>query len=63
MVRLARVAAQASQTLGGKEEAFRWLHQPNPVLGHRTPLSLLDTDNGARKVEEVLGRIEHGVYS
>jgi putative toxin-antitoxin system antitoxin component (TIGR02293 family) len=63
LFRLARVAAQASQTLGDEGKASLWLRRPNRALGNRAPLSLLDTDIGARQVEDVLGRIEHGVYS
>jgi uncharacterized protein (DUF2384 family) len=32
-------------------------------LGHATPLALADTEFGAREVEDLLGRLEHGVYS
>lgn len=63
LFRLARVAAQAVEVLGSEKKASRWLHASNRALGGEAPLALLDTDVGARQVEEVLGRIEHGVYS
>lgn len=63
LFRLARIAAQAAEVLGSTEKAARWLQRPNRALGGRVPLGLLDTDPGTREVEEVLGRIEHGVYS
>jgi putative toxin-antitoxin system antitoxin component (TIGR02293 family) len=63
LFRLARLAAQAAQVLGSEDKASRWLHTPNRALGGEAPLTLLDTDLGARQVEDVLGRIEHGVYS
>lgn len=63
LVRLARILAQAVDVLGSNEKASQWLQRPNRALGGETPLSLLDTDLGSRQVEEVLGRIEHGVYS
>lgn len=63
LVRLARVAAQAEETLGSAERAAAWLQRPNRALGGEPPLALLDTDLGAREVEAVLGRLEHGVYS
>lgn len=62
LFRLVRIATQATEVLG-TENAKRWLHTPNRGLGGHRPLALLDTDLGARQVEEVLGRIEHGVYS
>jgi putative toxin-antitoxin system antitoxin component (TIGR02293 family) len=61
--RLARIAARAEEVLGSLEKARLWLLQPNRALGSTTPLSLLDTDEGARHVEAILGRIEHGVFS
>lgn len=61
--RMVRIAVQASQVLGSDDKAAQWLHAVNRALGGQTPLALLDTDLGARQVEEVLGRIEHGVFS
>jgi uncharacterized protein (DUF2384 family) len=43
--------------LGGSEKAGRWLQQANRALAGKTPLSLLDTDAGASRVGEVLGRM------
>jgi putative toxin-antitoxin system antitoxin component (TIGR02293 family) len=63
LLRLARVSAQASATLGSDEKAVRWLRRPNRALGNRAPLDLIDSDIGTRQVEEVLGRIEHGNLS
>jgi len=63
LFRLARIAAQTAEVLGSTDKAARWLRQPNRALGGRVPLALLDTDAGTREVEEVLGRIEHGVVS
>ena len=63
LVRLGRVAVLAEETLGNAVKAGRWLREPNPVLGDSAPLRWLDTDVGAREVEEVLIRIAHGVSS
>ena len=63
LFRVARVAALAEESLGGREKAARWLKRPNRALGNAIPLDHLDTDLGARQVEDVLGRISHGVYS
>jgi putative toxin-antitoxin system antitoxin component (TIGR02293 family) len=47
---------------GDPEVAREWLLTPNPALDHEIPLRLLRTGSGARVVEAVLIRIEHGVY-
>ena len=47
---------------GSRGGAVRWFATPNPALSGETPLSLLDTDAGVRQVDDVLTRIEFGVY-
>lgn len=63
VLRLARVVAAAVDVLGSGSKASRWLQRPNRALGNETPLSQMDTDAGVRMVEQLLGRIEHGVFS
>lgn len=41
----------------------RWLRRPLALLGGQSPLELLDTASGFQVVDELLGRIEYGVYS
>lgn len=62
-VRLARVYASAVEMIGDQGKAVEWLQTPNRALGGERPLDQLDTDIGARAVEDVLGRIAYGVYS
>lgn len=61
LYRLARIAGQAVAVLGTEEKAATWLRRANRALNGEVPLGLLDTDLGARQIEDVLGRIEHGV--
>lgn len=61
VVRLARTQAMADDVLGSRAEAHAWLREANGALGGQTPLLLLDTEEGGRAVEAVLGRIAHGV--
>jgi putative toxin-antitoxin system antitoxin component (TIGR02293 family) len=63
VVRLARVLALAKETLGDMDRASRWLQTPNRALEGDKPIDRLDTDIGVRSVEQVLGRIEYGLYS
>lgn len=62
-LRLLRIWDLAHNVLGAHDKALRWLHRENRALGGTVPLSLLDTDIGTQAVEDVLGRIEHGVFS
>lgn len=63
VVRLARILALAKETLGSMDKAGRWLQTPNRALEGDRPIDRLDTDIGVRSVEQVLGRIEYGLYS
>lgn len=62
-VRFARIYANAVEMIGDEERAVEWLRTPNRALGGERPLDQLDTDIGARAVEDILGRIAYGVYS
>ncbi|MFN2459486.1 MAG: antitoxin Xre/MbcA/ParS toxin-binding domain-containing protein [Candidatus Velthaea sp.] len=62
-VRVARIVAAALEYLGDESLAVAWLRDENRALGGARPLEQLDTEIGAREVEDVLGRIAYGVYS
>lgn len=62
LARLARIAVRAAEALGSQEKANRWLVTPNRAMGGQRPLDLVHTDTGSVLVEDVLGRIEHGVF-
>lgn len=63
LYRLARIVALANEYLGGNERAMRWLKRPNHALGDVAPVAALDTELGARQVENLLGRIAYGGIS
>jgi len=63
LMRIGRVAALAAVTLGTREKAAGWLKRNNRALANQSPLDRLDTDLGAREVEDLLLRIASGVYS
>lgn len=63
LLRVGSVVRKAMDVLEEKEAARRWMTQPKRALGGITPLACCDTEIGAREVEALLGRIEHGVFS
>jgi putative toxin-antitoxin system antitoxin component (TIGR02293 family) len=63
LYRLARIYALASDVLEDEAAAVRWLRSPQRALGEVKPLDLASTDAGAREVEQLLGRLEHGVFT
>jgi len=59
--RLARVVALA-ETLWDEPLAARaFLNRPHPLLNGRTPLDVARTELGARRVEQLLYDVEHGL--
>lgn len=63
VVRFARLLGRAAEVLESIEDARRWLNAPQLGLGRAVPLEYAETEVGAREVENLLGRIEYGVYS
>ena len=62
-LRLARIAVQAERVFGEPEKAHRWLRKAKRDLKGETPLAYLASEAGARVVEEMLHRIEHGIFA
>jgi putative toxin-antitoxin system antitoxin component (TIGR02293 family) len=63
IVRFARLFGKAIEALGNQEDARQWLNSPQFGLGGSIPLEFATTEIGAREVENLLGRIQYGVYS
>lgn len=49
--------------LFGKEKFQRWIRSSIIVLNDKSPLVFMDTPIGINMIEDILGRIEHGVFS
>jgi putative toxin-antitoxin system antitoxin component (TIGR02293 family) len=63
VVRFARILRKSLEVLESDENARQWLNARQYGLGGATPLEFARTECGAREVEDLLTRIEHGVYS
>lgn len=65
--RLLRASRVLGKTLtlfeGDRDAATEWLTTAQPALGGALPIDLAKSDVGAREVESLLGRLEHGVFS
>ena|ERR1041385_3211226 len=60
---LAQLLFRATDVFDDEKEAVRWLKSPIRALDDHTPLDYAHTAVGIREVENVLGRIEHGIFS
>ncbi len=65
--RLLRISTVFEKTVdlfeGDVAGAVAWLTSPKRALGRETPLAYSRTELGAREVEDLIGRLEHGVFS
>ena len=59
--RLARITALAEQVLESREAAQDFLTSPHALLEGQVPVDLAATDLGARRVENVLWRLEYSL--
>jgi putative toxin-antitoxin system antitoxin component (TIGR02293 family) len=63
LARLIRLVRRATTVVGSEIEARDWLTAPAPALDRRNPLEVAATEIGAERVFQLLGRIEHGVFT
>jgi len=63
VMRLSRLVDHAAKVFGDVEKARAWLKFPQVGLGGAVPLDYAQTEVGAREVDDLLGRIDYGVYS
>jgi len=62
-VEIAKVLQHAYDVFRDKDKLKRWLNAENKALNNLKPVELFDTLSGLVLVNDVLGRIEEGVYS
>jgi putative toxin-antitoxin system antitoxin component (TIGR02293 family) len=63
VMRFWRILNHATNLFGTVDRARQWLKFPQFGLGGVVPLEFAKTEVGAREVEDLLGRIDYGVYS
>ena len=61
--KFAEILATATEVFGSQSEAEQWMIAPAVALDQRRPIDLLGSPVGLELVEQLLGRIEHGVYT
>jgi putative toxin-antitoxin system antitoxin component (TIGR02293 family) len=63
LYRIQRLFSKALEVFNDVDLARKWLKEDAYGLGDVSPLEYAETEIGAREVEYLLGRIEHGVFS
>ncbi|MDI1248336.1 MAG: DUF2384 domain-containing protein [Lacunisphaera sp.] len=60
-IRLMRLFNRAKDVFVTDENTRGWFNAKILALGWKTPLEYAQTEPGAREVENIIGRIEHGI--
>jgi putative toxin-antitoxin system antitoxin component (TIGR02293 family) len=63
VLRMKRVVEYAERVFGDPTKAHRWLREPSRALNKAVPIELLETEEGARIVENELGVIDYGMFA
>lgn len=62
-IEIANTIAKGLSIFEDPEKLNRWLHKENKALNLQKPFDLLNTPTGIKLVNQILGRIEDGIYS
>ena len=63
VLRIGLLFQKTLDVLGDGLRARRWLSTPKKAFGGETPLQVARSELGARRVEDLLGQLEHGVFA
>jgi putative toxin-antitoxin system antitoxin component (TIGR02293 family) len=63
VLQIAEVFSRGNEVFGSPDHFQDWMKADNVSLGGKRPIDLLPSRYGAQMVLDVIGRIEHGVFS
>lgn len=63
IIEIAKVVEHALDVFGDEEKVKKWLSLPNRALNNIKPIDLFHIPTGLSLVNDILGRIEHGIFS
>lgn len=53
----------AIEVFGNERKALTWLNARRAYLHGKTPMAIINTEEGFQEVMTLLGRIDHGIFS
>ena len=62
-VRAARVLALAERVFANRDKAFSWMRKAKKRFNGETPMEMLQTEAGARLVEQMLIQVDEGMFA
>jgi putative toxin-antitoxin system antitoxin component (TIGR02293 family) len=61
--KFAEILARATELFGDQREAEKWLSSPATALDQKRPLDMLQSPIGIKLLEDLLTRMDYGVYT
>lgn len=61
--RIAKITELSDQVFANPEKSKRWLNNPLKALNGKSPIDMLDSEEGARIVEDLLGQLDEGYFT
>jgi putative toxin-antitoxin system antitoxin component (TIGR02293 family) len=62
-LRAARVLSLAEQVFANRDKAFSWMRKAKKRFNGETPMEMLQTEAGARLVEQMLIQVDEGMFA
>lgn len=62
-LRAARVLALAERVFANRDKALSWMRKPKKRFENATPMQMLQTEAGARLVEQMLIQLDEGMFA
>lgn len=62
-IEIAKVLQHGYEVFGDKDKLIAWIHRENRALNGQPPIQLFSTLTGLSLVNDILGRIQEGVYT
>lgn len=60
---IAKITELSDQVFANSKKSERWLNKPLKALNGKSPIDMLDSEEGARIVEDLLGKLDEGYFT
>lgn len=62
-LRAAKICALAEEVFGNKDKASTWLRKPRKAFDNQSAITIMQTEPGAKLVEDTLNQIDAGYFA
>ena len=62
-LRAAKICTLTEEVFGAEDKASTWLHKPRKAFGNQSAITIMQTEPGAKLVEDTLNKIDAGYFA